>query len=262
MDEHGLAPRTANAAIKAVRQFSTWLYVSRRAAADVLGKRLQTYNKAMDQRRPRREMTEEEFALLLDAAHKGPHRCGISGPDRAILFQLAVGTGFRQRACLSLTKDSFAVAPSTLHPCVTLAPQWNKNRKPPRRQVIRRDLGDLLHGWLAGRPDTGPVWRTPPHAHLALMIRRDLEAAREKWVRGATTSKERAEREESSFLQYRDATGRYADFHALRHMGISRVVRSAGLKMAQVWADHSTPVLTSKYAHTAPSDELRNHLKS
>lgn len=256
MDEEGLAPRTANAAIKAARQFSTWLYVSNKTTADLLSKRLQTYNEALDQRRLRREVSEEEYRLLLDAARQGPRRCGISGPDRAVLYQVAVGTGFRQRACLSLTKPSFAVAPATLHPCVTLGPEWNKNRK-PRRQVIRRDLADLLHGWLEGKPGAGPVWCASPHAHLSLMMRRDLEAARKKWLEEAKTPKERADREKSSFLQYRDASGRYADFHALRHTAISRVVRSAGLKMTQSWADHSTPLLTSKYAHTDLSDEVR-----
>jgi hypothetical protein len=40
-------------------------------------------------------------------------------------------------------------------------------------------------------------------------------------------------------------------------MGISLAVRAAGLKAAQVWADHSTPVLTAKYAHMDLADEGR-----
>ena len=256
MDDQHLAPRTANAAIKAVRQFGTWLYVNHITPADLLNKRLQTYNESLDQRRLRREMSEEEFRLLLQAAAAGPRRCGISGEDRAVLYQVAVGTGFRQRACLSLTKASFAVSPTTLQPCVILGPAWNKNRK-PRRQPIRRDLADLLHRWLQNKPDKGPVWNPPPYAQLELMIKRDLEAARKKWLAEASTPQEQTEREQSGVLLYQDAAGRYADFHALRHTGISRVVRSAGLKAAQSWADHSTPLLTSKYAHLDIDDQQR-----
>jgi hypothetical protein len=41
----------------------------------------------------------------------------------------------------------------------------------------------------------------------------------------------------------------HADFHSLRHSGITFVVRAEGLRVGQVWAGHSTPVLTAKYAH-------------
>jgi hypothetical protein len=173
-----------------------------------------------------------------------------------MLYQVAVGTGFRQAACLSLTKASFHVDPKLAHPFVRLAARFNKNRK-DRDQRIRADLAALLHGWLKTQPDDeGLLWRTPKHAHLELMVRRDLEAARAAWVAAAgRDAKEKERRERSSFLLYKDHAGRYVDFHGLRHTGISLVVRSAGLKAGQVWADHSTPLLTARYAHLDLADE-------
>jgi len=60
-------------------------------------------------------------------------------------------------------------------------------------------------------------------------------------------------------IEYRDAGGRVADFHALRHTYISRLVRSgANVKVAQELARHSTPTLTlGRYAHVQLVDQTR-----
>lgn len=258
IDDEGLSPRTANAAIKAARQFSTWLYSpAHYAASDLLHRALDVYNEELDERRPRREPSVDEFTRLVGAAESSKRwRCGLNGTDRAMLFRVAVGTGFRQAACLSLTRSSFRVAATLTRPSIVLGAKFNKNGK-EREQPIRRDLASVLRDWLDLRDSTGRVWQTSPHASLELLVKRDLETARKAWLDEASNSKDRANREESSFLRYQDHAGRYFDFHSLRHMGISLAVRSAGLKAAQVWADHSTPVLTAKYAHMDLADEAR-----
>lgn len=257
MDESGLAPRTANAAIKAARQFSTWLDGAKRTAGDLLHRRLHTYNEAVDQRRLRRALSIEEFERLVAAVFiKRPGKQpAIRGEDRAMLYQVAVGTGFRQRSCLSLSKASFFVDPKLVSPYVRLGAAFNKNGK-DRDQKIRKDLAALLFEWLKSKPDTGLLWNAPKHAHLELLVKRDLEAARAAWLKEAEgDAKETERREKSSFLLYQDHAGRYADFHGLRHTGISLLVRGAGLRAAQVWADHSSPLLTAKYAHLDLADE-------
>src|SRR5439155_1636417 len=88
------------------------------------------------------------------------------------------------------------------------------------------------------------------------MIRRDLEIARAAWVAEARTPAERAEREASDFLAYRDSQGRVADFHALRHTFITELVK-AGVapKDAKELARHSTITLTmDRYAHVGIRD--------
>ena len=61
------------------------------------------------------------------------------------------------------------------------------------------------------------------------MLKHDLAAARAAWLGEAADPPERAEREGSDVLVYRDREGRVADFHALRHTFITRLVK-AGVK--------------------------------
>jgi len=88
------------------------------------------------------------------------------------------------------------------------------------------------------------------------MIRLDLEAAREKWLSSVQDARQRAEREGTDFLVYRNHAGLVADFHALRHTYISRIVRiGASAKTAQTLAKHSSVSLTlGRYAHAARFD--------
>jgi integrase len=60
-------------------------------------------------------------------------------------------------------------------------------------------------------------------------------------------------------LAYRNSAGGVADFHALRHTYVSRLVRSgANIKVAQELARHSTPVLTlGRYAHMEIVDQRK-----
>ena len=88
------------------------------------------------------------------------------------------------------------------------------------------------------------------------MLKEDLARARAAWIAEARTEAERTVREEASFLVYRDESGRCADFHALRHTFITRLVRSGVKpKEAQTLARHSTITLTmDRYAHTGLHD--------
>ena len=60
-----------------------------------------------------------------------------------------------------------------------------------------------------------------------------------------------SEAEQSDFLAYCDAEGRYADFHALRHTFIT-MVGKAGVspREHQDLARHSTYALTARYSHS------------
>jgi len=89
------------------------------------------------------------------------------------------------------------------------------------------------------------------------MFRADLEAARAAWIaEAAGDAAERARRQASSFLAYRDDNGRVVDFHSLRHSYITLLERSgAGVKLAQELARHSDIRLTMNvYTHAALHD--------
>jgi integrase len=195
-----------------------------------------------------------ELARLIQTAEEGDDVLGMPGPERAMLYRLAVGTGFRAGELRSLTPESFDLDAEP--PTVTVEAGYSKHRREDV-QPIRRDLADLLRPWLAGKEHGKPVFKIP--SKTAKMMREDLEAGRDAWLEEAPSKKVRKEREKTSFLKYRDAAGRVADFHALRHTYISRLVRSgANVKVAQELARHSTPTLTlGRYAHVQLVDQTR-----
>ncbi len=124
-------------------------------------------------------------------------------------------------------------------------------------QPIRRDLAETLRPWLEGKTPGRPVFNMPDKP--VKLVQADLGAAREAWIEEAASKKTHKEREKTSFLEYRDAAGRVADFHALRHTYISRLVRSGvNVKVAQELARHSTPTLTlGRYAHVQLLDQTQ-----
>jgi integrase len=96
------------------------------------------------------------------------------------------------------------------------------------------------------------LWPGRWHERAARMLRRELEAARKKWLDAeGLDPAERTRREESDVLKPVDGYGRVFDFHGLRHMFISNLA-AAGVhpKEVQQLARHSTISLTmDRYTH-------------
>ena len=116
-------------------------------------------------------------------------------------------------------------------------------------------MAETLRTWLASKQPGRPVFKMPDKP--VKLIKADLKAAREAWLGEAPSEKVRKEREKASFLKYRDSAGRVADFHALRHTYISRLVR-AGVApaVAKSLARHSTIMLTmDHYTHVSIEEE-------
>ena len=251
--DEGLSLQTCNHYLRAIKQFSRWLWRDGRTREDPLA-HLSGYNVQLDRRHDRRALTDEELARLIKAAEKGPMVRGMTGPDRAVLYQLAVGTGFRANELRNLTPESFNLDADP--PTVTVEAAYSKHRRSDV-QPIRSDLADLLRPWLAGKNARRPVFNMPDKP--IRLMRADLDAARQAWIEEAQAEKERGKRQQSHFLAYRDGADRVADFHALRHTYISRLVASgANIKVAQELARHSTPTLTlGRYAHVQLVDQTR-----
>jgi len=251
--EKGLSLQTCNDTLRAMKQLSRWLWRDGRAREHTLV-HLTGFNVALDRRHDRRALTDDELTRLIAAAEQGRKVLGMTGPDRAMLYRLAIGTGFRANELRSLTPESFDLDADP--PTVTVEAGYSKHRRKDV-QPIRRDLAEMLRPWFKGKKRGKPVFRMPDKA--AKMMPQDLKAGREAWLNEAPSEKDRKEREKVSFLAYRDASGRVADFHALRHTYISRPVRSgANIKVAQELARHSTPTLTlGRYAHVTLMDQRR-----
>ena len=78
------------------------------------------------------------------------------------------------------------------------------------------------------------------------MMKADLKAARKKWIEEAQTRKQKAEREASDFLRYKDSAGKFADFHSNRHTFITNLEHvGVSPRTAQSLARHCDIRLTT-----------------
>jgi len=252
MKAGGASLQTCNHYIRGIKQFSRWLRLQKRNPDDSLAA-LAGFNVDTDRRYVRREMTPDELVELLrtvetytTANHNMP------GPDRAMAYRVALGTGFRAKELRSLTPASFDLDADP--PTVTVTAGYSKRRRLDV-QPIRQDLAELLRPWLAKyERDERPFAAMP--AATARMLRDDLDEARRRWLQDAKTDAERAERERSDFLKHIDGDGRVLDFHGTRHTYVSAIVAGgASVKTCQELARHSTPTLTiGRYSHTRLHD--------
>ena len=244
--------RTCNAYLRSIKSFTRWLWTEKRISHEPLAG-LRQFNEATDRRHERRAMTPEEVDELLrfTEGYTSPNH-NLTGPDRAKLYRLAFGTGFRANELRSLTPASFDLASDP--PTITVAAAYSKRRRHDV-QPIRVDLAELLRPWLDTKQPDKRVFGKLPEA-TARMLRSDLAAARSAWIEASADPAEQHRREESDFLCYRDRSGRVADFHSTRHTYISGIVAgNASVKVAQELARHSTSRLTiDRYAHTRLHD--------
>ena len=187
-------------------------------------------NEQADRRRIRRALTPEEATRVIHAAEAGAEAGGLTGSDRAILYDLALGTGFRADELATLTPERFALNADP--PTVTVLAGYSKNGK-EAMQPIAVALANRLRPWLAGKATGKPVFNGLTE-RTAEMLRVDLEAAG---------------------IPYETAMG-VADFHALRAAYVSNLVASgASVKTCQTLARHSTPSLTiGVYAKSSLQD--------
>lgn len=248
--------QTSNHYLRAIKGFTHWLTRNKRIPDDPLS-HLQLGNVALDRRHDRREISGPELAYLFQSTRQGPERCKLSGPDREMAYCVACYTGLRASEIASLHAKSFRLESETATVAVEAA--YSKHR---RKDVVplHPDLVERLSSWLADKPSTGKLWpgKWALHNHAGKMLQRDLKAARAEWLAEAESDEDRQAREKTDFLAYRDSKGLYADFHALRHTMVSRLVR-AGVapKIAQTLARHSSIQLTmDKYAHIELSEAV------
>lgn len=228
--------QTANDWLQAVRQFVRWLVANDRLDRDPFA-RLKPGNVKLDQRRRRGEFTPAEVAKILTAAAASPvtFRRVLTGPDRAMIYRVALGTGFRCAELAALVPDHFDLTATP--PTVTLPPEASKNRK-GAVQPLPADLAAALGEHLKGKPRKDPVWPGTWASRSADMLKVDMTAA------GVPV-----EADGPNGVEVRD-------FHALRVCFISDVIRGgADLKQAMTLARHSDPRLTTaRYGRTRMGD--------
>ena len=171
-----------------------------------------------------------------------------------MLFRLAVETGLRAGEIRNLTPRSFDL--DALPPTVTVQAAFSKHRREDV-QPLPPNLAVKLRAFVEDRPVDNPVFSLPSRYNIVRMLRADSTDARSAWIDDAGMDQaERKQRERTSFLAYRDESGRVIDFHAFRHTFITNLARGGvHPKQAQDLARHSDINLTmSRYSHTVMAD--------
>ena len=251
----GISAQTYNFYLSAIKNFFKWAVRERRVSSNPV-EYLEGLNVASDVRRLRRALLHEEVCYLLNAtAFSEVFRSGLTGKDRAMIYQLALETGLRWNEIKTLRADGFNLKADP--PVVTVMAAYAKNRREDTLP-LRPATAAQLKEYLARVAPNAPAFSIPPTLdNGAEMLQADMEAARKKWIEETQAgSPTRKEREKSDFLRHEDAGGQVVDFHSLRHTFITSLAR-AGVapKTAQDLARHSDINLTlSRYSHTIVED--------
>lgn len=230
-----ISSSTVNHYRNSLRGFSRWLYMDRQLPDHRLA-RLPEF-KAVGEKRRRRELSIDDVERLIAAAERGPRVEGMSGPDRAWMYRIAIATGLRRGEISSLTPASFRF---TEHGAfVVVSAKFSKRRR-DERQPLPPQVVPQLKAWLSGRPEGSLVWPCTKRAggaerKTSVMVRLDLARAG---------------------IDYETDEG-VADFHALRVAFVSWLVRSgASPKVVQRCARHSSISLTMDVYAKVGEDEV------
>jgi len=226
----GISAQTFNFYLQALKEFCRWMVQDRRASESPV-QHLKGLNVRTDRRHDRRALTADEIRRLLETTTAQPERFGMTGLARATLYRLAVETGLRANELRTLKKSSF-----DFDNClVVVEAAYSKHRR--RDELpLRPDTAKELRAFMSDKLPATPAFNMPRPNQLVFMLKNDLQAAG---------------------IAYVDDSGRYADFHSLRHT-TGTLLAAAGVhpKTAQSLMRHSTIELTmSKYTHTLAGQE-------
>lgn len=243
--EDDASTQTRNHYITTAKQFGTFLVRERVFAGNPVGS-LEKGNAQRDRRHVRRSASVDEFNRMVAAAADGRTEFTVSPADRVALYLTAVASGLRIVECSRLRPGMFQLGD---RPAISL-PAVASKRGRADHQLLPDWYVPFITQYLAGRPADAAIWpaKIAAYKYGARMIRRDLARARAAWLAEAADPAERADREASDFLLYRDARGRVFDFHAIRGTFITRLAEEGlPLSVVQALARHSDPKLTTAH---------------
>lgn len=232
--DSGRSLSTRNHYLRAEKMLFKWMIKTRRLDENPISS-IDYLNEGVDRRRIRRAATPDEFNRLLQATASGPEELGLTGPQRVVLYILAVYTGGRRNELGSIRPSSFDFAAEP--PIMRIAARHSKRRMDDT-VPLRADLAKLVERWITDQE----LWATDQplfditDKKTADMLKVDLTSAG---------------------IAYRDERGRTLDFHALRSTFVTNLAR-AGVtpKAAQTLARHSDIRLTMNvYTSIEMSDQ-------
>jgi len=229
-----ISHRTYNHYVQAIGSFCNWCVDSHRFTANPI-RGLERLNAETDVRHPRRALTPDEVARLVDATrNSGKFVQKLSPELRARAYLFSYFTGLRKQEMASLTVSSFRLddSPAT----VMVAAKSSKHR---RKDVLplHPELVVMLRKWVEGLKPAEKLFPMLGKKKLSFAIERDLQRAG---------------------IPYQTEEG-IADFHAAgRHTYITQLLRSgASLPEAKELARHSDVKMTMRYTHIGIADQAK-----
>ena len=236
---------TRNEYIASIKSFTKWAVTFRRMKDDLLAGLRVTERRGMEPAHPRRALSMDEIARLLDATERRPllelqtirtgpckgkavakvkphtkARALRKGRERRVVYMLAVWTGLRRNEIRQLTWGDIRLDMIPGH--ILLRARTTKSKRADSLP-IHEQLSDELQAW---RPcNAGPddrVVSTVPHMKT---LRADLALAG---------------------IVYKDDAGRYVDFHSLRvSLSTMLAAHKVSPRAAQALMRHTDPRLTA-----------------
>ena len=219
-----ITPKTCNAYLTAMKGFCNWLVKAGRISRSPLAG---VEPMPVVDEESRWPLTISEMRVLLEVTEEGPVQFKMNGSERALLYRLAVETGYRAGELRSLVRASFDL--DSNNPTIRLLAGVSKGKR--RSSIpLRPETVVLLREHLASKAPAASAFAMPDSTHTAEMIRADMIDAR---------------------IPITDILGRKRDFHNLRHT-CGTWLANAGVhpKTIQTIMRHSTFRLTmDTYAH-------------
>ena len=229
--------------LRAVKQFTKWTFINGRLTDDPL-KHLTVKNVRVENQR--RALSVDELTYLLAFVEASEPIWNVPGPERALVYELAVNTGLRRDEIKSLKRTSFDFERLS----VRVDAIDTKNKKAALLPV-KTSLMDKIKRHLSGKMPTAKAFNIPDAS--AKMICKDMIAARKKWIDAVKEDdpEEHQRRNDSDFLKVVTHQGKI-DFHSLRHT-FGTLLAESGVhpKVAMDLMRHSDINLTmALYTHS------------
>jgi integrase len=218
--------KTANEHLVSLRAFVSLMIDEGHIPVDPI-RRVGQYR--VDDATKRRALSQTEAQKMISAAEVSRRTIsGWTGAERAMLYRLALSTGFRRSELLSI--EPHMISFLTTPPFITLPPDKTKNRK-GAKQVIPDELAATLAEFTKRKARFKPIFDSYATIKLSRMVRMDAKAAG---------------------IVLDTAEGRI-DCHALRHTYVTWLVRSGvDIGTVRTMARHHSAAFTlQRYSHTS-----------
>lgn len=232
LHQGGLSGRTCNGHVQALKAFCEWGRKQGRVPTNPLVDLSRVRAKRSFERRA---LDEAEAGRLITKTQREPERFGMTGPERSLLYRVALEAGLRRRELITLKVAALRLDAEP--PMVWVRTEYAKSGR-EAHLPLRAETAALLREHVASTTFAGQrVFGMKPNHKTAAMLRADLAPA------------EIAVKTDDGIV----------DFHSLRHTMITRLARSGvHPKVAQELARHSTITLTMDvYSHVAPEEQVR-----